>query len=146
MSLSLEHLLRDSDIAAPKASLAAQLMSFLFIGGLAAISYVGLAAVMIDLGTGLPDWLMSALCYAAFVGPVYLAHRHVSFRSNAPHAQALPRYIALQLCGIGLASAFSYLCYGVLGLPTMTAAILVIALTSGFNFVIVRAWAFAEGH
>ena len=33
----------------------------------------------------------------------------------------------------------------VLGMPTIAAGILVIALTSGFNFVIVRTWAFATG-
>ena len=100
---------------------------------------------MIGLRTGVPDWLMSTLCYAAFIGPVYLAHRRFSFRSDAPHGRALPRYIAVQLCGLALASLFSYICYSVLGIPTIAAGILVIALTAGFNFVIVRTWAFATG-
>jgi putative flippase GtrA len=88
---------------------------------------------------------MSALCWAALIGPVYAGHRLYSFRTGAPHRQALPRYIAVQMCGIVLATLFSYLCYRVLGMSTAVAATIVIALTSGVNFAILRVWAFAEG-
>ena len=68
-----------------------------------------------------------------------------SFRSDAPHGRALPRYIAVQLCGLALASLFSYICYRSSECPRLLRRILVIALTAGVNFVIVRTWAFAAG-
>jgi len=109
------------------------------------VAFVALSTLMIGVHTGVPDWIMSALCWVALIGPVYLGHRLYSFRSGAPHRQALPRYIAVQICGIALAALFSYLSYRILGMSTVAAAVLVTALTSGVNFVILRAWAFAEG-
>ena len=144
MSISLQSLMRESVVAASKPSVAVELLSFLCVGGLAALCFVGLSMLMIELRTGLPDWLMSALCYAAFIVPVYLAHRHYSFRSSAPHAVALPRYVAVQLSALALAACFSYICYSLLGMPTTIAALLVIGLTSGVNFVVLRLWAFAH--
>src|SRR5690606_22596224 len=99
---------------------------------------------MIGLPTGIPDWVVSAFCYAVFIVPVYLAHRQFSFRSRASHMVALPRYVAVQLSALCLAALFSYLCYAVLHLTSGWAAVLVIALTSGVNFVLLKLWAFAQ--
>lgn len=145
MSHSLESLMRDTAIEQPRASVLTELLSFLFVGSLAAISFVGLSTLMIGLHTGIPDWVMSALCYAAFIVPVYLAHRRFSFRSDTPHAVALPRYVAVQFSALSLAAIFSYVCYNMLGMATASAGLAVIVLTSGVNFVILRLWAFASG-
>jgi hypothetical protein len=45
---------------------------------------------------------------------------------------------------LALASLFSYICYSVLGIQTAVAAFLVIGLTSGINFVVLKIWAFAH--
>jgi hypothetical protein len=39
---------------------------------------------------------------------------------------------------------FSFVAYGKIGLPTLVAALDVIAPTSGINFFVLRRWAFAE--
>jgi putative flippase GtrA len=121
------------------------LLGFILVGGSGAVAFVVLSTLMIGLRTGIAEWIVSALCWVALIGPVYLGHRMWSFRTGATHRQALPRYIAVQALGIVMASVFSYLCYRVLGLSTALAAVLVTALTSGVNFAILRAWAFAEG-
>jgi putative flippase GtrA len=144
MSLSLESLMRDSAIEAPRRSLGAEIFSFLFVGGMAALCFIGLSVLMIDLNTGLPDWIVSAFCYAVFIVPVYLAHRFYSFRSSAPHTVALPRYIAVQLSALTLAAIFSFVCYNVLGMESAAAAFIVIGLTSGVNFIVLKLWAFAQ--
>jgi putative flippase GtrA len=144
MSVSLESLMRDSVIEAPRPTLLTELVSFLLVGGMAALCFVGLSMLLVDLRTGVPDWIVSAFCYAVFIIPVYLAHRRVSFRSNAPHSVALPRYVAVQLTALTLASIFSYLCYSLLGMQTATAALIVIVLTSGVNFAVLKLWAFAH--
>jgi putative flippase GtrA len=144
MSVSLESLMRDSIVETPRPTLLVELVSFLLVGGLAALCFVGLSMLLVDLATGVPDWIVSAGCYALFIIPVYLAHRRVSFRSNAPHSVALPRYVAVQLSALTLASIFSYVCYSLLGMQTATAALLVIVLTSGVNFAVLKLWAFAH--
>lgn len=141
--MSLESLMRESVTETGSSPVLTQLLSFLVIGGVAAASFVGLSAAGVALPTGLPKWLVSALCYAAFIVPVYLLHRRFSFRSDAPHAQALPRYVVVQVAGLALATAFSWLAYSLFGLPNVPAALLVIGLTSGVNFVVLRLWAFS---
>lgn len=128
------------------ATLPRDLVAFVVVGGTGAVAFVILSAWAIGLQSGIPDWIMSALCWVALIGPVYLGHRYISFRSGVSHRQALPRYVAVQVCGIAMASLFSYLCYRILGMSTVVAAVLVTALTSGVNFAILRVWAFAEGH
>jgi len=142
LSISPEILMRDSIADTPRPSVATELVAFLLVGGLAALCFAGLSAVMVGLRTGIPNWVMSALCYAAMILPAYLAHRQFSFRSNLPHGTALPRYVAVQFSAITLATIFSFICYGVFGMPTLAAALVVTGLTSAVNFVVLRLWAF----
>ena len=88
--------------------------------------------------------MASALCYGVFIVPVYLLHRRFSFGSDAPHRQALPRYAAVQGMAMLLATLFSVIAYGVLSMPTLLASILVVMMTSGVNFVVLRSWAFVH--
>ncbi len=143
MSTSLESLMREPSAQSGMSPLLAGLLSFVIIGGAAAFSFVGVSSAAVALFRGAPNWLVSALCYAAFIVPVYLLHRRFSFRSSAAHGQALPRYILVQLGGLAVATVFSYVCYRVIGLPTPLAALLVIGLTSSINFVVLRLWAFS---
>ncbi len=144
VSHSLESLMRESAIEAPRISVATQLVSFVLIGAGAAGGFVLLSSAAMAVPTGLPQWIVSACCYALFIVPVYLLHRRFSFASAAPHGRALPRYVAVQLSALFLATLFSYLAYGVVGLPTALAAVLVIGLTSGVNFMVLRLWAFSH--
>ena len=143
MSVSLESLMREQLAAEPRSVMLLELFAFLVIGGAAALSFVGVSSAAVAAFREMPSWLVSALCYAAFVVPVYLLHRRYAFRSAAEHARALPRYVAVQLCGLALATIFSWVAYGVMGLPTLLAAFTVIGLTSGINFLVLRRWAFA---
>ncbi|MBL8597043.1 MAG: GtrA family protein [Devosia sp.] len=146
MSASLQSLMRDqmapTDTGTP---VLVQLVAFIVIGGAAALSFVGVSSAAVALFRSVPAWLVSSLCYAAFIVPVYLMHRRYSFQSATAHGRALPRYVLVQLCGLALATAFSYLAYGIVGLPTLVAALVVIVLTSGVNFLVLRRWAFADG-
>jgi putative flippase GtrA len=145
MSASLQSLMREQSSPANTASpVLVQLFAFAIIGGAAALSFVGVSSAAVSLFKSVPAWLVSSLCYAAFIVPVYLMHRRFSFQSDAAHSRALPRYVLVQLCGLGLATLFSFIAYGVVGLPTLVAALVVIVLTSGINFLVLRRWAFAD--
>ena len=145
MSASLQSLMRDQSSPANTASpVLIQLFAFAIIGGAAALSFVGVSTAAVALFKSVPAWLVSSLCYAAFIVPVYLMHRRYSFQSSAAHSRALPRYVLVQLCGLGVATLFSWVAYGVIGLPTLVAAFVVIVLTSGINFLVLRRWAFTD--
>lgn len=117
-------------------------LAFLLVGGTAAVGYVAISSALIAVRTGVADWIVSSACYAAMVVPVYLAHRRLSFRSDVAHQVALPRYIAVQVTGLVLATACSFLAFDLFGLPAVPASALVIVVVSGVNFLLLRLWAF----
>jgi len=115
---------------------------FLLIGACAAVSFVVVSTTLILTLPMVESWLVSTFCYAGFIIPVYLLHRRFTFGSEVAHGQALPRYVAVQMMALVLASVFSFLLHGAFALPSLMAAILVIALTSGLNYLVLRRWAF----
>ncbi|KRA50523.1 GtrA family protein [Devosia sp. Root635] len=144
MSAALQSLMRDIPASQPGAPLFGGLIAFVAIGGAGAAAFVVLSSSMIWLDTGLADWLVNTASYASLILPVYLLHRRYSFQSDAPHGQALPRYMAVQGMALLLAALFSFVVHGVFSMPTVPASMLVIALTSGVNFMVLRSWAFAR--
>jgi len=142
MSTLLETLVREQERPVPDSGVL-EIVAFVVVGGLMALVYVALSTFVVGLSL-MPAWIASALCYAAAIVPAYLLHRRFSFRSDAPHRQAFLRYVLVQLSAIVLASAFSFLTYGVIGLPTLAAAITVSALTAAVNFMVLKLWAFAR--
>ncbi|QQR39826.1 GtrA family protein [Devosia rhizoryzae] len=141
MSLALESLMRETEtppVRRPDSSL----VSFIAIGGGGALAFVLSSSLLIALLPWVDAWLVSSWCYAGFILPIYLLHRRFSFRSEAAHRDALPRYFAVQVLALVLASLFGQLFHGVLGLPSLPAALLIVGLTSGLNFVILKLWAF----
>jgi putative flippase GtrA len=128
---------------ADERGLTAELTAFGLVGGSGAAAFVLLSSALVGVWGGLPNWLVSSICYGVLIGPVYLAHRRFSFRSSAPHGRALPRYAGVQLCSLALASLFSFVTYSLLALPTLWSSLVVTGLTSGVSFVVLRLWTFA---
>nr|WP_314258162.1 GtrA family protein [uncultured Devosia sp.] len=143
MSAALNSLMRDVPVDGPDRSLFAGLAAFLLVGGSGAAAFVVLTSLGIWLLAGVEAWQINAVCYAMIIPPVYLMHRRYSFESDASHWQALPRYLAVQAMALVLAAVFSYVIHG-MAVPTVFASILVIGLTSGVNFMVLRSWAFAQ--
>ena len=144
MSAALQSLMRDVPPSRARAPLFSGLVAFIAIGAAGAAAFVVLSTALIWLDTGIEDWVVNAAAYAALIVPVYALHRRDSFDSDAPHSQALPRYMAVQGMALLLAALFSFVVHGVLAVPTLFASILVIGLTSGVNFMVLRSWAFAR--
>lgn len=117
--------------------------AFYMVGGLAALAYVVITSSLIHLGTGVEDWIISGLTYAVFMPLVYFAHRVFSFRSDAPHRRAFSRYVVVQIMGLGVATTLSFLMFNFVDITPFIASALVIGLTSVFNFLVLRGWAFA---
>lgn len=143
MNIALESLMREPPSIPARERGEGGIISFLLIGAGAALSYVVLSSVLVAVLPFAEGWVVSAACYGAFILPVYLLHRRFTFGSEAAHRQALPRYILVQGMALVLASLFSFVFHGSLALPSLPAAMLVIALTSGLNYLVLKGWAFA---
>jgi putative flippase GtrA len=144
MSLALESLMRQSDVLPLVRKRDSDLLSFILIGGGAALAFVLVSSLAIALLPFVDAWIVSSWCYAGFIVPVYLLHRRFSFRSHVAHGEALPRYVAVQMLALLLASGFGHVFHGVLALPSLPAGMLVIGLTSGVNFAVLKLWAFGS--
>lgn len=118
-------------------------VAFYLVGGLAAAFYVLISSFLIDMNFGIADWQVSALVYAAFMPMVYFAHRLFSFRSDAPHRRAFSRYVVVQGMGLCVATVLSFAAFHILMLAPVVGSALVIGVTSIFNFLVLRGWAFA---
>lgn len=143
MSVALESLMRQTLSPESPPRQRSGIVSFLLIGAGAAIGFVILNSIAIQLFPAQQSGWVSGVCYGLFVLPVYWLHRRYSFRSSLAHVHAFPRYLAVQGVALGLAALFGAVLHGVIGLPSVPASVLVIALTSGVNFLVLRSWAFA---
>jgi putative flippase GtrA len=142
MNVALESLVPAHPRQGATRPIGSGILMFFVIGACAAGGFVVASTALIWLLPMFESWLVSTFCYAACIVPVYLLHRRFSFGSQAPHGHALPRYVAVQVMALALATMFSFLLHGTFALPSLMAAILVIALTSGLNYLVLRAWAF----
>jgi putative flippase GtrA len=142
MSVALESLVPDPLAGQGERSALEELIAFVLVGGSGAVAFVLLSTFVVGAPWGPPKWIGSVFCYAVLIPPVYLAHRRFTFRSDAPHRHALPRYAGVQVGSLMLASLFSDVVYGVIGLPTLPASMIVTGLTSAVSFVVLKLWAF----
>jgi putative flippase GtrA len=142
MSVALESLVPDPLAGQEGHSALEELLAFVLVGGLGAAAFVLLSTFVVGAPWGPPEWIGSVFCYAVLILPVYLAHRRFTFRTNALHRHALPRYAGVQMGSLALASLFSYVVYGVIGLPTLPASMIVTGLTSAVSFLLLKLWAF----
>ncbi|MDP2781506.1 GtrA family protein [Devosia sp.] len=148
MSVALTNLMRSVPMpeTGPQRLNWGGLLRFIAIGSSGAIGFIALSSLTMALPTGLENSVINGLCYAVFILPIYLLHRRFSFQSDASHRSALPRYLAVQASALMLATLFGYVLYGVLAMPPVMASTLVIGLTSGVNYLLLRSWAFARHH
>jgi putative flippase GtrA len=119
----------------------AQAVRFATVGGLGtALHYAVMAALLHGLGTG----ATTATGVGALAGAAlnYLLNRRFTFRSRRPHAQALPRQIALIASGWLLNLALVGALHNGLGWPVWGAQVLSTVAVLGWNFAGSRRWVF----
>ena len=116
---------------------------FAAVGGGAALGYIGLSGWLLSLSLPIAAWLISALSYAFFIGPVYWAHHRLTFQSLRPHREALPRYVATQLTALALTALAAVPVYHWWELPPIVGGSLIIGATSAGSFLALNFWTFA---
>jgi putative flippase GtrA len=120
-------------------------------GRLARFTIVGLGAMAAYavFVTGLtfaglrPAWLASGLAYALAAVWSYVGHRRFSFRSDAPHQVAGPRFALVTATGQALAVALPALITDLGGLPQIWATLAVCIVCPGVSFLMNSFYVFA---
>jgi putative flippase GtrA len=104
-----------------------RIVRFGMVGAASTLAYIALA--LLGEGLGLAVAVASIAAYSLCIPFAYLGHRHLTFGSDRPHREALSRFVALSLLGLGISAAAPWLLCDLLRLPAFvgvfTVAILV---------------------
>lgn len=121
-----------------------QIMKFGAIGGGAAISYVILSNWALGYFINIPKPIISALCYAIFILPVYLLQHRFTFNNEAKHNNAFPKYLMVQMLSLAFSYIFGAFALNYLQLSNFVGSVFVIVLTSMGSFIALKIWAFRK--
>lgn len=108
-------------------------LRFALVGLAGAAVYYALLWSMVALG-GIPVLAASSLAFAVVVLENYLLHRSWTFSSGAPHRQALPRFVAMAVCGATLNGTVMGACLR-LGWHYLLAQTMALAVVVACNFI-----------
>ncbi len=111
----------------------AQLMRFGLVGASCSVLYAGLAWSLTVLG-GLPAIGASVFAYAICGVCSYFGQKLFTFRSAAPHAEALPRFLAVFLVGVSVAALAPMLLTDWMRLPPLVAIVFAGAVVPAINY------------
>ena len=126
----------------PGGALAAQVASFLVVGGITFVCYFLLLALFNELGFKYP--LAVGIAYAVAVAVHFGANRLVTFRASAvPARKQLGKYIALGIFNYLLQVAILGLTYDLLGWNFYLGAFLGILVTTAMGFILLKTWVFS---
>jgi putative flippase GtrA len=127
----------------PDAAAAARLLRFAVVG-FAAMAAYALAVTLLTFAGVRPQWLASGMAYAIAAVWSYVGHRRFSFRSDAPHAVAGPRFVVATAIGQGLAVAIPALVTDLGGYPGHLATLAVCIVCPLASFVLHSCFVFPE--
>lgn len=114
---------------------------FLLVGGLCTALQYALLILFVE-ALHMSPTPASTIGYVASSLVNYLLSYSFTFRSNADHRRALPRFILIALCGVALNAAVTYTGTAVLGLQYLLAQVIATAVTLVWNFVVNLRWTF----
>jgi putative flippase GtrA len=126
------------------ASRLAQLTRFGVVGVSCAVLYASLAWSLTVMA-GLPAIAASVLAYAICGVFSYLGQKLFTFRSDVPHAEAAPRFLAVFLAGISVAALAPMLLTDRMHLPPLVAIVFAGAVVPALNYVVFSLLVFGRG-
>jgi putative flippase GtrA len=127
----------------PDQAALAKLLRFTMVGLAAMAAYAIAVTALAALGLR-PQWLASGLAYAIAAIWSYIGHRRFSFRSDAPHAVAGPRFVVVTLTGQALAIAIPALITDVAGYPGHVATLAVCLVCPAVSFLLNSSFVFPD--
>jgi putative flippase GtrA len=111
--------------------------------GLAAMAAYAVVATALGFAGLRPAWLASGFAYAIAAIWSYVGHRRFSFRSDAPHAVAGPRFVVATLTGQGLAVLLPALITDLGGRPVLWSTVAVCLVCPAVSFALNNWFVFA---
>ena len=119
-----------------------QAARFIAVGAASVLVYFGVLAVCQHLlGTAL--WAGAALAYVLSAVFNYHAHRSFTFRSNAGHRLALPKYLIVQGVGLALNSVFLDVLVSRAGFSYVWVQVFALATVTAWTYAAQRFWVFS---
>lgn len=92
--------------------------------------------------TPLPLWMHATLAYGTGIIFNYLVQRSFTFRSDRQHQHAGPRYLIVQLVGMGINTLVLWLGVTVARFPFLPVQLLAIVFTATWSYFGQKFWAF----
>lgn len=115
-------------------------LAFLIVGSVAAGCYVIFAEALYLSGS--PPTLASVVAYSLCVPPTYLAQRRFTFRSARAHGAALGRYAGVQIVGLFVSTATTFLAWAIPGLASLQVFVLAAVVTASVSYLLQKHWVF----
>jgi putative flippase GtrA len=112
--------------------LSRRLLTFATVGLTATATYFILALVLARLG--LTVVLASIAAYTVAAAVSYCGHRWLTFRSDRPHAEALPRFAGVTLSGYAVTAIVPVIVVNWLGLPQWMSVAAVCGLVPAISY------------
>jgi putative flippase GtrA len=123
---------------------APQFVRFAMTGGLATLLHYAILIALVTWGR-IDPVVASSIGFAVSTVLNYAVNARFTFRSERPHAQALPRFVAVALVGFGCNAVLLWVLHTIAGLPYLLAQVAATVGVLGWNFVMNRTWTFAQG-
>lgn len=124
-------------------SMQTQFVRFLLVGGVATALQYAILIILVQAG-------MASVITASTTGFVisaianYAMNRRFTFRTDAAHTQAFPRFLTVALIGLAINAALIWLLNSELGAHYLVAQLMATIVTLAWNFSLNRLWTFGN--
>ena len=116
-------------------------LKFLIVGAFGAICY--LAGSYMLAKHGFEAWSASFIVYAVLIPIVYIIQKRFVFDSKKSHLNTFPRYLSVQLIGLGVSGAVPFL-LAKLDLGSTLSFLFVVLVITFTNYLLQLNWTFSE--
>jgi len=117
------------------------LVAFGSVGIAATAVHFAVGLSLVNSGTATP-FMANILAFLCAYLCSYVGHHRFTFRSNAAHSRALPRFFAVAVLGLVLNQVIVYVCVNLVGWSYLVALVIVVSLVPAIIFVAGKFWAF----
>ena len=116
-------------------------VAFGSVGVAATLTHFAVGLSIVSVGLATPFYANIVAFLTAFLVS-YFGHKHYTFKSDAAHRRALPRFFLLAALGLALNQLIVYLCVDLAGWSYFVALIIVTAVVPAMTYFAGRYWAF----
>ena len=120
------------------------LFLFVLVGGTAALGYIIICTIFLQL-LGLRPAVASLLGYGIALPPAYCAQKLITFRSESAHKIAFPKYLVVQAVSNINAAILGEIFIGILKYPIFPVFVIIAGFVGLTNFFVLRYWTFSQG-